>query len=119
MYNIGSYFLKLYKQNLDIQPVIFNYIPQSLKDEKFKDPRTGNYILTRAKYFLDFSFYELDDEGNPVPKKWRDLDDDGIIDDSEITPAVENPEIRVQNWVIDFIQSLTRPNDDSIISAIC
>lgn len=116
--NIGSYFLKLYKQNLDIQPVIFNYIPQSLKDEKFKDPRTGNYILTRAKYFLDFSFYELDDEGNPVPKKWRDLDDDGIIDDSEITPAVENPEIRVQNWVIDFIQSLTRPNDDSIISAI-
>lgn len=116
--NIGLYLLKLYKQNLDSPPVIFNYIPQSLKDEKFKDPRTGNYILTRAKYFLDFSFYDLDDEGNPVPKKWRDLDDDGVVDESEITPAVENPEIRVQNWVIDFIQSLTRPNDDSIISAI-
>ncbi|MEM2929067.1 MAG: hypothetical protein QXP60_08900 [Nitrososphaerota archaeon] len=116
--NISLYLLKLYKQNLDSNPVIFNYIPQSLKDEKFKDPRTGNYILTRAKYFLDFSFYDLDDEGNPVPKKWRDLDDDGVVEESEVTPAVENPEIRVQNWVIDFIQSLTRPNDDSIISAI-
>ncbi|MEM4221199.1 MAG: hypothetical protein QW068_01960 [Thermoplasmata archaeon] len=116
--NIGLYLLKLYKQNLDSPPVIFNYIPQSLKDEKFKDPRTGNYILTRAKYFLDFSFYDLDDEGNPVPKKWRDLDNDGVVDESEINPAVENPEIRVQNWVIYFIQSLTRPNDDSIISAI-
>lgn len=116
--NIGLYLLKLYHQNLDSQPVIFNYIPQGLKNEKFKDPRNGSYILTRAKYFLDFDFYELDDEGNPVPKKWRDADQDGIIDDGEVKTAVENPEIRVQDWVIQFIQSLVRPNDDSIISAI-
>ncbi len=116
--NIGLYLLKLYKKNLDTQPIIFNYIDQNFKNEIFKDPRTGNYILTRAKYFLDFSFYDLDDEGNPVPKKWRDLDQDGVIDETEITLAVENPEITVQEWVIQYIGSLTRPDDDSKITAI-
>ncbi len=118
--NIGLYFLKQYAKGYETQtPALYNYNP-----DFFKDPRNNNYILTRAKYFMDFDYYTLDDEGNPVPMKivnWVDLDSDGHMDEGEYLSKVvtETNEIKVLDSVVEYIRNLVRPQDDSKITAIC
>ncbi|MGC9089441.1 MAG: hypothetical protein ACP5IV_04785 [Caldisericia bacterium] len=117
--NIGLYFLNLYNTGLDTTPALFSYYP-----EFFKDPRNGNYIQTRAKYFLDFDYYTLDDEGIPVPMKivnWEDINSNGLADEGEyLSKVVTEPnEIKVRESVIEYIRNLVRPQDDSKIDAIC
>lgn len=129
--NIGLYFLKLYDKGLETTvPSLFTYYP-----DFFKDPRNGQYKLTRAKYFMDFDYYIHDDEGNPVPIKiisWEDVNGNNLVDEIEgadsnqngivdlLTKVVtESNEIKVVESITNYIGSLTRPQDDSKINDIC
>lgn len=116
--NIAMYFLKLYKNNLDSVPVLYNYNP-----DFFKDPRNGNYILTRAKYFLDFDYLDYDDMGNPIPMKivnWEDSNNNGLADSGEYLSkrVVEPNELKVLESVIQYIRNLVRPQEDDKIDNI-
>ncbi len=108
--NIGMYFLKRYVSNNYVEnppPELFNYRP-----DMFKDPRNGSYIKTRAKYFMDFDYITIDDEGNPVPMKivnWNDNNQNNLADEGEyISKVVVEPnEIKVVNSIIEYLRSLS------------
>jgi len=66
---------------LDSTPALYTYYP-----DFFKDPRNRKLYNNKSKIFLDFDYYILDDEGNPVPMKivnWEDDDSDGLADEGE------------------------------------
>ncbi len=116
--SIGHYLLNLYKDGLDTTPALYDYY-----HDFFKNPMDGDYILTRAKYFMDFDYYIFDDEGNPVPMKivnWDDTDSDGLIDEGEyLSKTVTEPnEIKVLDSVVEYIQNL-QSQDEAKITAIC
>ncbi|NLI56645.1 hypothetical protein GX420_06675, partial [bacterium] len=117
--NIGHYLLNLYEDGLDTTPALYTYYP-----DFFKDPRNGNYITTRAKYFLDFDYYILDNEGNPVPQKivnWEDSDSDGLADEGEyIAKQVTEPnEVTIHSDIITYLENLSWEDSNTIIYSIC
>ncbi len=128
--NIATYLSKLYVKGLDSTPVLYTYYP-----DFFKDPRDGDYILTRAKYFMDFDYYRYDDEGNPIPVEivnWDDVNEDNLVNETEGADINENGivdlltkvktepnEVAVNPDLLEYIQSLQRGQDEAQINAIC
>ncbi|MGQ9845825.1 MAG: hypothetical protein ACUVQN_06465, partial [Caldisericia bacterium] len=105
--NIGLYFLKLYVNSNDTTPSLYIYYP-----DFFKDPRNGQYIATRAKYFMDFDYYDFDDEGNPVPIKivsWEDVNGNNLVDETE------GADIN-QNGIVDLLTKVvTESNEIKVV----
>ena len=125
---IGMYWLKRYEKaqglisddDVDPEtgtPALYNYYP-----ELFEDPRpghSGEYYLTRAKYFLDFDWLEdIDSDGELEPVKWLDADGDGEVDSNEVNEATEPVNVRVTDAVIAKLQQLRIGGNETAVDEV-
>ncbi len=126
--NIGMYWLKRYEkaqglisdEDVDPEtgtPALYNYYP-----ELFEDPRpghSGEYYLTRAKYFLDFDWLEdIDSDGELEPVKWLDADGDGQVDSDEVNEVTEPVNVRVTDAVVAKLQQLRIGGNETAVDEV-